>query len=148
MKTNFRKEFGIYRKGKVAVQFKLNENIERPGVFMELSDKPRGDGFDWSESSKITVKLGINDLLAIAHCLSSGSESIQLYHDPMAGTGNKGAISKNIQLIRNAKGYYINVSLVEKGKQSRKISVPASHPEIYALVMLFNQAILKILRWD
>ena len=56
----YSKSYGIYRKGKVAAQFKLQDKIERPGVFLELSDKPKGDGFIWDE--KIVVKLGMPDL--------------------------------------------------------------------------------------
>ena len=140
------KSFDIYRRGKVAAQFKLQPDIERPGVFVDLTDKAKGDGFDWAD--KVTIKLGVNDLCAIASGLSNGDKEIKLFHDPGAGTEDKGSISKNISFTKSTTGYFMNVSIVKDRKPLKRISVAMSPPEIYALIVLFEIAIPKILRWN
>lgn len=141
------KSYGIYRKGKVAAQFKLQHEIERPGIFLELSDEPRGEGFNWD--NKITVKLGMADLGKILDGLETSTEEISLFHDPGAGTEHKGEVSKNIQFKKAAKGsYYLNVSLVESRKVTKKISIALSPAEVRTLMCLIDVAIPKILGWD
>jgi len=139
------KSFDIYRKGKAAAQFKLAADIDRPGVFLELSDTPKGDGFLWDD--KVTVKLGIPDLTKIASGFNNGTEEIKIYHDPGAGTDDKGKISKNISFKRSATGYYMNVSVVKDRVPVKRINVAMSMDEVFALTVLFETAITKILRW-
>lgn len=140
------KSFDVYRKGKAAAQFKLAADIDRPGVFLELSDTPKGDGFLWDD--KVTVKLGIPDLTKIANGFNTGAEEIKIYHDPGAGTDDKGKISKNIAFKRSATGYYMNVSVVKDRVPMKRINVAMSSDEVFALTVLFETAITKILRWS
>ena len=143
----YSKSYGIYRKGKVAAQFKLQDKIERPGVFLELSDKPKGDGFIWDE--KIVVKLGMPDLGKILDGLERSLDNITLFHDPGAGTDSKGEVSKNIQFKKANEGsYYMNVSLVQNRKVVKKISIALNSAEVRTLMCLVDVAIPKILGWN
>lgn len=143
--AGFIKSFDIYRRGKVAAQFKLAADIDRPGIFVEMSDKPKGDGFDWKEA--IRFKLGFNDIAKVANGLTNLETEIKLFHDPKAGTAEKGHINKNISFKKSDNGYYMNVGIVEDRKPVKRISVAMSKDEVYALIVLLNISIPKILRW-
>jgi len=142
----YAKSFDVYRKGKAAAQFKLAADIERPGVFLELSDTPKGDGFLWDD--KVSVKLGIPDLMKIARGFNNGAAEIKIYHDPGAGTTAKGQISKNISFKQSSTGYYMNVSVVKDKVPIKRVNVALSSDEVFTLTILFEVAITKILRWS
>lgn len=143
--AGFIKSFDIYRRGKVAAQFKLAADIDRPGIFVEMSDKPKGDGFDWKEA--VRFKLGLNDIAKVANGLTNSEKEIKLFHDPKAGTAEKGHTNKNISFVKSDNGYYMNVGIVEDRKPVKRISVAMSKDEVYELIVLLNISIPKILRW-
>jgi len=143
--AGFIKSFDIYRRGKVAAQFKLAADIDRPGIFVEMSDKAKGDGFDWKDATRF--KLGFNDIAKVANGLANSDEEIKLFHDPKAGTTEKGHINKNISFKKSDNGYYMNVSVMEDRKLVKRISIAMSKDEIYILKVLLDISIPKILRW-
>ena len=143
--AGFMKSFDIYRRGKVAAQFKLAANIDRPGIFVEMSDKAKGDGFDWTDP--IRFKLGFNDIAKVANGLTNSDSEIKLFHDPKAGTTEKGHINKNISFKKSDNGYYMNVSVMEDRKLIKKINIAMSRDEVYILKVLLDVSITKILRW-
>lgn len=147
MSKDFPESYNIYRKGKTAAQFKIGANIDRPGIFVDLTDKPKGDAFDWKD--KITIKLGLNDLGAMLSTIKNNEKELKLFHDPGAGTDDKGSVSRTITLVRNdskQKGYYFNVTSSQDGK-AKRISVAMNNSEITILECLITVTIPKMLRW-
>ena len=150
MSDKFIDSYDIYRRGRAAMQFKLGLNVRdgaKPGVFIDMTDKPKGDAFDWN--GKVTIKLGINDLGMILSGLDKSLDKIEMIHDPGAGSDSKGAITKSITIVKNPKraGYYFNIVVSENKKMTRKISVLMSDADIAILKSILNVAVCRILRW-
>ena len=145
-KRLFMKSFNVYRKGRAAMQMKIGTDTERPGIFIDMSDEPKGDAFNWS--NKITVKLDLNDIGSIIHGIEQG-EDVKLYHDPGAGTTNKGQIGKNISLAKSTKGQrFFNVSVMKDRKEIKKISIVMNDSEIACFKVLLQYSIPRLLRWE
>lgn len=136
-------QFSIF-KGKSALRLGISKPIEDYStgfLFVEFAEvKGKNDSgnriYDWE--NKIGVKLGMADISKLSYALQYG-DSLELFHKTDKS-------SKIISLQRSTEGsspYFFSVS--QQG--GKKISVPISGEEAYALLCVFKHSIPKILNW-
>lgn len=112
-------------------------------IYLQAAPAKDGDGtkngYLW-DNSKISVKLGFNDISAIIHGLKA-NEEVKLYH-----TFNED--NKIINLSpKQGGGFFINIEHVKNKQKLGSVAIPLSQQEIGSMVTMLTFALPLIHNW-
>ena len=114
-------------------------------IFLDITSTKAANVYNWEE--KITVALNVADIGKVLLGLQSQG-STKIIHDPMAGSPQKGQITKTVEIYvqDRAKGCMLRCSQKE-GENIRQHTVPMSADEVIILRTLLTRAVSQCLNW-
>jgi hypothetical protein len=123
-------------------------------IFLEMAPANGPNNYDW-DNNKITIALSVTDISKIimylrapTHQMFSKKGKLSIYHDPGAGTNDRGKVTKTLEINKDPdKTNFFVAAYQNSGNEKREAVCPVSPDEAISLGTLLQAAIPQILAW-
>lgn len=133
-------------------------NTREGAIFVEaaptISDPQTGKfRYDW-DNQKVRMAWSIGDCSTILCFLEGQSSEINIFHDPGAGTSNRGKVSKSCRMNlfegkKISSGCQMSVSINDKENDFRvTVPIPLRREEVKRLAVCLRSAIPTLIGWQ
>lgn len=127
----------------------LERSQRNLGTVMITFANPKPDRtYDWE--NKVIMALNTSDIASILEFLENAepNQVIDIYHDPKAGTADKGQQGKTLKIARGrTDGWFVGVTHRFGSEVEQEIKLPVKHGEMILIKELLKYAIPRILGW-
>lgn len=119
------------------------------GAVMLTFANPKSDRtYDWD--NKVVMALNTSDIASILEFLkvSKPRDRINIYHDPKAGTAEKGRQGKNFSITKGeSEGWHLAMAHRMGAETLQEIRLPIKTGEMIIISELLRRAVIRILGW-